>query len=238
MDTVFDVKNLPLWNDPALKAGTKIRTALWLLSEVGIGNVFTKEQHRHAFPGVAQADRRLRDLRASGWVIHTNLEDALLNSSEQRFVTPGSAVWSPSARESSTSASLSAKQRRAIFAEAGYQCSVCGIAGGERYPDSPWMSATLSISKRTPRNADADAEVHHVAECKRCQSGGGGLYDDVPGLIAEISKLQGRNREAIECLIGQPAGGELLKAWAKFRHLSPAGAGEVRTLLASVVRGK
>jgi hypothetical protein len=54
---------LPKWNDPTLRAGTRIRTALWLISEVGVGNSFTKEQHRAAFSGVAQADRRMRDLR-------------------------------------------------------------------------------------------------------------------------------------------------------------------------------
>ena len=53
---------LPKWNDPKLRAGTMIRTALWLTSEVGVGNAFTKEQHRQAFAGITQADRRLRDL--------------------------------------------------------------------------------------------------------------------------------------------------------------------------------
>jgi hypothetical protein len=60
---------LPRWNDRNLKGGTMIRTALWLVSEIGEGNSFTKEQHRAAFSGIAQADRRLRDLRDHGWVI-------------------------------------------------------------------------------------------------------------------------------------------------------------------------
>ena len=51
---------LPRWDDTSLTAGTMVRTALWLISEVGLGNSFTEEQHRAAFPGVAKAGRRLR----------------------------------------------------------------------------------------------------------------------------------------------------------------------------------
>lgn len=53
----------PRWNDPDFAAGTMVRAALWLLDEIGEGNSFTKEQVREAFPGVSQADRRIRDLR-------------------------------------------------------------------------------------------------------------------------------------------------------------------------------
>src|SRR5687768_11563496 len=85
--------SLPKWNDPSLKVGTMIRIALWLISEIGIGNRFTKEALRQAFPGVAQSDRRLRDLRKYGWVIHTNTEDASLKTDEQRLVAVGKPVW-------------------------------------------------------------------------------------------------------------------------------------------------
>lgn len=48
------------------QAGTRVRVALWLHSEVPVGSSFTKAQLRDAFPGVEQVDRRMRDLRASG----------------------------------------------------------------------------------------------------------------------------------------------------------------------------
>lgn len=50
---------LPKWSDPTLKAGTLVRTALWLLSEVSVGKSFTKEQHRRGFADILQADRRM-----------------------------------------------------------------------------------------------------------------------------------------------------------------------------------
>ena len=229
MTSTFDREILPRWDDPALKAGTKIRTALWLLTEVGIGNVFTKEQHRQAFPGISQADRRLRDLRALGWTIHTNLEDVTLNSSEQRFVAAGVPVWRASSRKGHESLNLTAKQRREILAEANYQCTVCGIAGGENYPDSPWMSATLSIAKRVRIHVNGDKEQQFVAECKRCLSGSSDRSDDMAGIAELIASLSVTDRVAISHLIGQPAGSKLLKAWANYRGLPPDARREVRS---------
>lgn len=220
-------KSMPHWNDPVLKAGTKIRTALWLLEEVGIGNIFTKEQHRNAFPGIAQADRRLRDLRSLGWIIHTNLEDVSLSSSEQRFIAAGAPIWEPASNRNPGSAGITAKQRRKILAEAGYRCAVCGIAGGESYPDAPWLSATLSIAKRSLKTAGENSEARFVAECKRCQSGGG-KCEDVVGIVSEVNALSDQDKQAMIYWISQAADSPLLRAWAKYQQLSKVASFEVR----------
>ena len=219
-------KKTPRWDDPELRAGTKIRTALWLLTEVGVGNTFTKEQHRSAFPGVVQADRRLRDLRPSGWIIHTSLEDVTLNTNEQRFVATGAPIWDPACADTAGSKRLRANERRMVLAQAGYRCAVCGIAGGEHYSDTPWMSAILSVAKRTLVVRGA-SEVYYVAECKLCHSGGG-KAEDVGRLIAQIEGLSDAERKALIYLAGQPVGSPLLKAWAQYRQLSPVALTEVR----------
>ncbi|MFC5155611.1 hypothetical protein [Streptomyces amakusaensis] len=77
---------------------TKVRTALWLATEVGEGSVYTKAQLREAFPDVAQIDRRVRELRGHGWVIATNRDDPGLRSHEARFVRAGDPVWQPAIR--------------------------------------------------------------------------------------------------------------------------------------------
>ncbi|MET8717756.1 hypothetical protein ABZV52_31895 [Streptomyces sp. NPDC004735] len=87
---------LPDWTDQ--KMATRVRTALWLATEVGEGNVYTKEQLGAAFPDVAQVDRRVRELRDYGWVIATNRDDPSLTSHEARFVQAGDPVWEPGAR--------------------------------------------------------------------------------------------------------------------------------------------
>lgn len=220
----------PRWNDPELRAGTKIRTALWLLAEVGVGNIFTKEQHRSAFPGIVQADRRLRDLRPAGWIIHTSLEDVTLNSSEQRFVAAGSPIWDPSGADTAGSKGLSASERRKVLAEAGYRCAVCGIAGGEHYSDTPWMSAILAVAKRTLVGAGGLSEVCYVAECKLCQSGGA-KTEDVARLIAQIEGLPHADKKTLTYLAGLLAGSPLLKVWAQYCQLSPVASAEVRKFI-------
>ncbi|MGW5116466.1 hypothetical protein ACWEQ8_13715 [Streptomyces noursei] len=87
---------LPDWTNA--KMGTMVRAALWLVAEVGEGNVYTKDQLQAAFPGVAQVDRRVRDLRNHGWVIATNRDDVLLAPHETRFVRAGDPVWEPGVR--------------------------------------------------------------------------------------------------------------------------------------------
>lgn len=79
---------MPSWENE--KLGTMKRAALWLVDVVQEGGTFTKEDVKGAFPGVSQADRRVRDLRAHGWKIDTAREDASLGQHEQRFVAAGS----------------------------------------------------------------------------------------------------------------------------------------------------
>lgn len=154
---------MPRWDDPSLQVGTMARTALWLVQEVGEGNTFGKGQLREAFSGTAQVDRRLRDLRSFGWVIHTNNDDILLNSAEQRFVKAGVAVWESAARRKVESGKrLTAKQRIGVMSRDGYMCVVCGVYGGEAYPDSQSETAVLLVSSQD--------EVP-ITLCKRCRSG-------------------------------------------------------------------
>jgi hypothetical protein len=222
---------LPKWNDPALKAGTMIRTALWLISEVGIGNSFTKEQHRAAFSGITQADRRLRDLRRFGWVIHTNVEDVTLNPDEQRFVAAGSPIWERGALKSAARAIVTNKIRRATLAENDYQCVVCGIAGGESYPDAPQMTAVIAISRRTVTLADGSVELMLVSECKRCRSGMAAESCDIPRLLASINNLDPIDRAVFVRWLHRGRRGALDRLWADFRRLPEAARTQIRTSL-------
>ncbi|MFG2901497.1 hypothetical protein ACGFZH_31000 [Streptomyces zaomyceticus] len=87
---------LPDWTNEKMPTG--VRVALWLATEVGQGNVFSKDQLRTAFPSVAQIDRRVRELRSHGWVIATRREDVSLAINEMRFVEAGASIWESSVR--------------------------------------------------------------------------------------------------------------------------------------------
>lgn len=222
--------NVPRWDDPEVNAGTMVRGALWLAGEVGEGNIFTKEQVRQTFPGVSQVDRRIRDLRDYGWVIHTNSDDVRLSLDEQRLVTVGVPVWDPKARRAAAPRTLTAKERQAALAADDYQCVVCGVAGGESYPESPNDTAVLSVTRRTVRLAGEGSEEQLVTECKRCRAGADKLETrDVGRLLSDIANLDDEERARLLRWMrrGRRGATPLDRAWTAYRRLPASSRDEV-----------
>lgn len=212
----------PKWDDPAFSAGTMVRAALWLLEVVGEGNIFTKEQVRAAFPGVSQADRRIRDLRDYGWVIYSSSEDAALNLDEQRFVQAGAAVWDPAARRQVRIKSISARERQATMAADGHQCVMCGIAAGELYPESPNETAVLSVKRWPIKLAGGDSHEQLVTMCKRCGAGGGTSQPlDVSRLIVDARNLDEADQDRLRRWVerGRRGPTPLDRIWNGYRKL-------------------
>ncbi|MEV6074299.1 hypothetical protein AB0L80_04155 [Streptomyces sp. NPDC052069] len=134
-------QRLPDWQNLAM--GTMVRAALWLVTQIGEGNVFVREQVHAAFPGLTQVDRRVRDLRDYGWVIHTHREDPTLSPGEQRFVSAGARVWEPGARQSVDRARKRHPEpaRRAKPADAGGVWQLLqGLTAKERSLILAWMA--------------------------------------------------------------------------------------------------
>ncbi|WP_330351525.1 hypothetical protein [Streptomyces sp. NBC_00582] len=222
---------LPSWEDKNL--GTMKRAALWLATVVGEGNVFTKENVKEAFPGVSQADRRVRDLREFGWQIDTNREDASLGQHEQRFVRQGAAVWEPG-KGSRPGTSITQTQRREILSRDGHFCRSCGIAPGEVYAGS-YESAQLDIARRVVKQPDGSEAVELVAECNRCRVGGRGRAVDFGSLLAGVEALSGMERRMLRDWIDQDKRDfsqvELL--WADYRTLPEESRARIRKALSS-----
>jgi hypothetical protein len=210
------------------------RGALWLLTEIGEGNIFTKEQVRTAFPGISQADRRIRDLRDHEWIIHTNKDDASLRADEQRFVKAGIHVWEPG-RLKPTAKAVTAKQREAVFAADDYQCVVCGVTGGESYPEASHETAQLSVSRRSVRLPGGDIEVQLVTECRRCRSGSSGAATDLKSMLSEVDSLDHEERALLTSWVssGRRTSTRLDGAWSSYRRLPSESRDEVRKHLGS-----
>jgi hypothetical protein len=224
---------LPRWDDPGLRAGTMVRSALWLVSEIGLGNSFTEEEHRAAFPGVAQAGRRLRDLRDHGWVIHTSAEDLTLNPDERRFFAIGNPVWERGARRNRAAKPLTAKMRSRAIAESDYQCVICGIAGGERYADAPHKTAVLAVSRRVVTDSDGKVHTMFVSECQHCRSGTNIGSVDIRAILAKIDNLQSADRAVFLQWAERGNRSALDHVWSDFRRLPEAARDEIRKLLLS-----
>jgi hypothetical protein len=224
----------PAWNDNHHDAGSMVKVGLWLVQQVGLGNTFTKEDLRRAFPGVAQIDRRLRDLRSFGWVIDSNTQDIRLAPQDQRFVREGVPVWDPQARrEAERQKPPSAKERQATMARDDYMCTLCGIAGGEPYIDDPNQSAVLNVRRREVRALDGQTSTQLVTECKRCTSGGGGPSAAPADALQAIRALDPLERRRLERWIDRGRRGptSLERAWNLYRSLSTDAQDAVRAEL-------
>lgn len=219
----------PAWDDPELKAGTMVRGALWLLQVVGEGNTFTKNQLREAFPGISQVDRRIRDLRDYGWVVYSNVEDASLLAEDQRFVKAGAAVWDPEARRAAKQETVSSRERQAALARDDYMCTLCGIAGGEQYPDDAVMTAVLAVSRRAVIDADGHPAEALVTECKRCKAGREDEPVSVNDAVAVARRLADHEHRRLARWIarGRRGATELDRAWAAYLRVPPEQRGEV-----------
>ncbi|MFF4771989.1 hypothetical protein ACFY05_03950 [Microtetraspora fusca] len=208
---------LPSWQDT--KLGTMKRAALWLVHVVGVGNSFTKEQLRDAFPGVAQIDRRMRDLRDFGWKIDTNREDLTLDPNEQRFVTMGEPVWEPGKATKKTSP-VSAAQRRELLAKDGYLCRSCGIPAGQPY-NGTYETAQLDVARRLVSRTGSEPVVQLVTECNRCRVGGRELTVDLGSILDRIRRLPALEREILAGWVAADRRelSELESLWAVYRTL-------------------
>lgn len=173
--------------------GTRVRVALWLISEVGVGHIFTKSALREAFPGVEQVDRRMRDLRTDGWEIHTNLQDPTLAPDELRFVRAGGDVWDRSepSLSKATGRRVSAKERQSAFRRDDYTCRLCGISVGEAYFDDQARRAVLTVTS----NSDARDELWTV--CTLCESGHVPSERPSEGVLAQAGRLSSADRFVI-----------------------------------------
>lgn len=213
-------EELPSWRDES--RGTMIRCALWLLAEVGVGNVFTKTQLRDAFPEVSQIDRRMRDLRARGWRIDTSREDRTLFSSEQRFAERGADVWKPGQGRvaGAQGASVSGAQREETFAADNYLCRVCGIAGGETY-DNSLEIAQLDVARRETLLPGGKDRTSLVTECKKCRIARREAVADTAGLLAELDRLSAFERAHFAQWVAADARdfSVLESLWGRYRTL-------------------
>ncbi|MFD3735727.1 hypothetical protein [Streptomyces sp. NPDC058632] len=217
---------LPSWQekmDGNRKVGSMARAALWLLTEVGEGKIFTKAELRSAFPDVAQIDRRIRDLRDRGWRIDTSRDDPSLKQEEQRFVSQGAKVWIPGqAKAPKHKNSLTPAQRQKVFEADSYLCRSCGIAVGEEYGDEDGVTqSVLNIARRKVLLADGSEEYQFVTECKRCGSGSADREVNLGALLEHMENLSSMERRILGGWIAadRRAPEPIDKIWGLYRTL-------------------
>ncbi|MFE9252954.1 hypothetical protein [Streptomyces sp. NPDC007088] len=234
----FSPESLPDWQNPVIRGmkhvGGRVRVALWLIQVVGEGNPFTKAELRAAFPGDAQIDRRLRDLRDWGWVVHTSRDDPSLRQEEQRFVSAGVAVWIPHQtrpEEVGAKGTVNSAERARIMREDDYMCRICGITAGEGYEDG-LSTAKLVLSRRDVSRLDGTTETTRVTLCERCARGASPKVD-IPGYMSAVSQLSDLERRALRrCMKeGRRQRSEVEELWGVFGTLPASARQEIQNSL-------
>ncbi|MEV6275705.1 hypothetical protein [Nocardia sp. NPDC051832] len=223
---------MPSWRDSNL--GTMKRAALWLVQEVGVGELFTKSQLREAFPEVAQIDRRMRDLRDFDWRIDTSREDPELGSHEQRFVKQGEPVWEPGKAKRKAGVTITAAERQGAMMRDGHKCRSCGIGPGEQYAGT-YITSQLDVARRVVRLADGRESLQLVIECTRCRIGGRDLIADLGEVLTRIARLPVYERKMLAAWVEQDARkfSETEDLWAAYRTLPADSRDQIRNILRS-----
>lgn len=205
-----------------------IRAACWLASEIGEGNLFTKEALRAALPGVAQIDRRVRDLRKFGWVIEEARTGSGLGTNEQRLAKIGVHVWDKEARDTAKVPTISAKVREEVFHRDGHACRRCGIAAGEPFDDDGSVVARLTAGHIYPDSLGSKATASDlVTTCQRCNESVQNQtrnYFSLDQLIERARSLSADDRQVLLSWVDadRRAVSDVEQLWRDFRQLPAA----------------
>ncbi|MEU1503710.1 HNH endonuclease [Kitasatospora sp. NPDC005748] len=221
------------WDDRGL--GTKKRVALWLSREVGEGNVFSTAQLREAFPGVAQVDRRIRDLRNDGWVLDTNRSDPSLHVNEMRFVAAGLPVWESAGRLPRRGSEM----RDEVLKRDGFACTHCGLSAAEA-PSSAPVEVMLEVAHITSLADGGGVGVENmITLCANCHR----LLDSAESLAADavlqrVDDLSAAERSLLLAwmVLDQRPFSPVERVWATYRRLQPAEREAVARRVAETVR--
>ncbi|MBW1599978.1 HNH endonuclease [Streptomyces sp. JJ38] len=174
---------------------SSIRLVAEFIAGVGPGGTFTKLDLFRAVPDVAQADRRMRQLREMGWRIDNYKINPNLRPNEYRVVELGVRIDLGEPAPKTVRKNITGPKRRRILERDGHTCQVCGIQAGAAFPDAPERRATLTVGHVIPVNrAGSNDDENLRAECQRCGDEARDVTTDPPTkeqVLAHLSHLGG-----------------------------------------------
>jgi hypothetical protein len=156
-------------------------------------------------------------------------------SEDQRFVKQGVPVWDPAARRAAApQKSVSAKEKRAAMERDDFMCTVCGISGGEPYPEDSTQFAVLSVTRLETVLPDGQEKILLTTECKRCRSGSSGAPADAAEVLMAVRALEPSDQQRLARWInrGRRVSTPVERAWSAYRRLPAEARSEIRSVVA------
>ncbi|MFF5364386.1 HNH endonuclease [Streptomyces scabiei] len=173
-----------------VRRSSKVKVAEFLAA-VGEGEVFTKLQLIEGVPGVAQVDRRMRDLRELGWRIDNYKTNPRLKPDEYLLAEIGTRIDLGEQPKEPARPRIPASRRREALERTGSLCQTCGISAGEAYPEDRTQRAVLSVHLVDPASP-IDTELSNLrVECQRCNAGLRGMGRALPTMGDVLERLSG-----------------------------------------------
>ncbi|MEV0686855.1 HNH endonuclease [Nocardia sp. NPDC050378] len=186
------------------KPSSLVQVAAFIAS-VGVGNRFTMKQLNAAVPDVIQTDRRMRDLRQMGWKIDNYKTNATLPPDQYLLQEIGVRVDQGERRPPTMRQSITGAKRRRIFDRDGMACRICGVTGGQEFPDAPGRKAVLTIGHIVPKDrGGSDNDDNLQIECQRCNDEARNNTQSPPDpaeVLTAIRNLKG-GRETKKTIVG------------------------------------
>ncbi|MCZ7417511.1 MULTISPECIES: HNH endonuclease [unclassified Streptomyces] len=172
-----------------------IRKVAEFIARVGPGGTFTKLELFDAVPDVAQADRRMRDLREMGWRIDNYKVNPNLRPNQYLVVQLGVRIDLGEPVPKGARKAITGPKRRRIFERDGHTCQVCGIHAGAAFPDDPERHANLTVGHVIPVSRGGSNDDDNLrAECQRCGDEARDITRNPPTkeeVLAHLSHLGG-----------------------------------------------
>ncbi len=130
-----------------------------------VGKVLTSRKLQKAAGGAVEFGRRLRELRAEGWLIETHRDDVALKPGQ--WILRSTNQSKPMAFAKGISREIRAR----VLDRNGYTCQMCGIAAGEKHPHDG-RRATLHMGHIIDKSkGGADTVSNLRAFCSVCNEG-------------------------------------------------------------------
>ncbi|MFE3940599.1 HNH endonuclease [Streptomyces sp. NPDC059118] len=169
------------------------------VASVGEGERFTKLDLFANVPDVAQADRRMRDLRPMGWKIDNYKVNSDLKPDEYLLVEIGTRIDQGEPVPKTVRKNITGPKRRRIMERDGHACQVCGVHAGAEYWDEAGRNAVLSIGHIIPVSDGGNNDDENLrAECQRCndESRNNTKRPPTPGeVLIQVTALKSRDKK-------------------------------------------
>lgn len=216
-----------------------IRVAGFIAS-VGTNNVFTMSDLLEAVPGVAQADRRMRDLREMGWTIENYKTNPQLRPEQFLVRRIGTRIDLGERRPSTSRKSVTGSKRRHVLERDGYSCQICGITAAMEYDDEPARRAVMTVGHIVPAKRGGTGEEYNLrTECTRCAAAARGdenlSTDELISLTRAVDNLEEKERLFSWMAVGRRSIDGTERAFNEWARLPAAQRLETMTKLAQQI---